>query len=79
MSEIYASLFVFIFAFGGALLGVYIRRMLPEEQLSPESRDVVKLGMGLVATTLALVLELLIASAKNFYDTQVAEVTRLSS
>ena len=79
MSSITASLIVFLCAFGGALLGVYVRRLLPEEHLSSESKDVVKLGMGLVATTLALVLGLLIASAKSFYDTQVAEVTQLAS
>lgn len=79
MNEVYASLVVFVCAFGGALLGVYVRRLLPQEHLSSESKDVVKLGMGLVATTVALVLGLLIASAKSFYDTQVAEVTQLAS
>lgn len=79
MSAISASLLVFVCTFGGVLLGVYVRRLLPEEHLSSESKDVVKLGMGLVATTVALVLGLLIASAKGFYDTQVAEVTQLAS
>lgn len=79
MSAINTSLLVFVCTFGGALLGVYLQRQLPAEHLSSESKDVVKLGMGLVATTLALVLGLLIASAKSFYDTQVAEVTQLAS
>ena len=79
MNAINASLLMFVCAFGGALLGVYVRRLLPETHLSSESKDVVKLGMGLVATTSALVLGLLIASAKSFYDTQVAEVTQLAS
>lgn len=79
MSSITASLVVFVCAFAGALLGVYLRGLLPEEHLGSESKDVVKLGMGLVATTLALVLGLLIASAKTFYDTQVQEVTQLAS
>ena len=79
MNAIHASLLVLVCSFGGALLGVCVRRLLPEEHLSSESKDVVKLGMGLVATTAALVLGLLIASAKSFYDTQVAEVTQLAS
>src|SRR5215831_13096330 len=79
MSAINASLVVFVCACGGALLGVCVRRLVPEGHLGSESKDVVKLGMGLVATTLALVLGLLIASAKSFYDTQVAEVTQLAS
>ena len=35
--------------------------------------------MGLVATTVALVLGLLVASAKGFYDTQSAEITQFSA
>ena len=79
MSAISASLLVFVCAFGGALIGVYVRRLLPEEHLSSESKDVVKLGMGLVATIAALVLSLLIASAKGFYDTQSSELTEMSA
>ncbi len=54
--------------FGGALLGLALRRALPEGHLSDESKDVVKVVTGLVATLSALVLGLLIASAKNSYD-----------
>jgi Protein of unknown function (DUF4239) len=39
----------------------------------------VKLGMGLVGTMAALVLGLLVASAKGSYDAQSAEVTQLAS
>ncbi|MGP0098401.1 MAG: hypothetical protein ACLPHI_15290 [Terriglobales bacterium] len=37
------------------------------------------LSMGLVATTAALVLGLLISSAKSFYDAQSAELTQMSA
>jgi hypothetical protein len=47
-----------------------LRACLPEHHLSPESRDVVKLGMGLIATITALVLGLLVASAKSSFDAQ---------
>jgi hypothetical protein len=50
--------------FGGAMLGMSIRAILPQHHLSSDSKDVVKLGMGIVATLSALVLGLLIASAK---------------
>ena len=43
------------------------------------SKDIVKLGMGLVATMAALVLGLLVASAKGSYDAQSAELTRMSA
>src|SRR5262249_3811293 len=40
----------------------------PEHHRSADSRDVVKLSMGLVATMAALVLGLLISSGKGSYD-----------
>ncbi len=79
MNPLATSIFVFACAFGGALLGMFIHRLLPDRHLSPESKDVVRLGMGLVATTLALVLGLLVASAKGFYDTQTNEVTQMAA
>jgi len=65
--------------FGGALLGIFLRRALPGPHLSTESREVVKMGMGLVGTMAALVLGLLVASAKSSYDTQNTEMTDLSA
>jgi hypothetical protein len=50
----------------GALLGMGLRAVLPQHHLGPESKDVVRLGMGLIATMSALVLGLLIASAQSF-------------
>jgi hypothetical protein len=70
MNPIAISLIVFILVFGGALFGIFLRAILPEYHLSADSKDVVKLGMALVSTTAALVLGLLIASAKSSYDTQ---------
>ena len=45
------------------LLGSGVRRHLPEKHLSADSKDAVKLAMGLVATMTALLLGLLISSA----------------
>ena len=59
---------VFACVFGGALIGLRLRDILPEEHPSQDTKDVVKLGMGVVATMSALVLGLLIASAKESYD-----------
>lgn len=74
MSPIAISLVVFAFVFSGALLGVFLHSRLGTDHLSPESKEAVRLGMALVATTVALVLGLLIASAKNFYDTGNTEI-----
>ena len=78
MSPPTASIVVFGCIFGGALLGMFVYSLLPDKALSSDSKDVVRLAMGLVATTVAVALGLLVASAKNFYDTQSAEVTQLA-
>jgi hypothetical protein len=72
-------LIVFACIFGGALLGMIIRARLPNEHLSPDTKDVVKLGVGLIATMSALVLGLLIASAKGSFDAQRSEVVQMSA
>ncbi len=64
------ALIVFACVFAGALLGMLIRGRLPEHHLSTETENVIKLGMGLIATMAALVLGLLIATAKSAYETQ---------
>jgi len=79
MNTLETSAIVFICIFGGALLGFWLRAVLPEDHLSPTSRDLVKLGMGTIATMTALVLGLLVASAKNNYDAQSRELTEMSA
>jgi hypothetical protein len=56
-----------------------IRKVLPEHHLSPDARDVIKLGTGLISTMTALVLGLLIASAKDSYDATSNELIDLSA
>jgi hypothetical protein len=73
------SSIVFAFIFGGTLIGMVLRARLPEPHLSKETRDVVRLGMGLVATIAALVLSLLIASAKTSYDTQGTQLKQMTA
>jgi hypothetical protein len=65
---------VFGCVFGGAFLATIFRKVLPEHHLSSETKDTVKLAMGLVATMTALVLGLLVASAKGAYDAQKSSV-----
>src|SRR5271166_2826586 len=79
MSPIAISAVVFACVLGGALLGIFLHFRLKTEHLSPESKEAVRLGMALVATTVALVLGLLIASAKGFYDTGNTEMTEAAA
>ena len=79
MSPMAISWIVFGCVFGAALLGMFLRSVVPENHLSADSKDVVKLGMGLIGTMSALVLALLIASAKSSHDTQNGEVIQMSA
>lgn len=79
MSSTAISLIVLTCVFGGALLGILLRVILPEHHLTDDSKDIVKLGMGLVGTMAALVLGLLVASAKGSYDAQSTELTQMSA
>jgi hypothetical protein len=60
------------------VLGMVLRAILPEQHLSAETKDLVKLSMGLIGTMTALVLGLLIASAKGSYDTQRNGLAQMS-
>src|SRR3954449_5211700 len=75
MNAIALSGITFVCISGGALLGMF----LPGHQLSTDDKDVVRLGTGLIGTIAALVLGLLIASAKGSYDTQSTQVTQMAS
>jgi len=78
VTPIVIASFLFACAFGGALLGMTVRKNLPEQHFNSDSRDVVKLGIGLVATMSALVLSLLVASANNAFEAQRKEITQMS-
>jgi hypothetical protein len=79
MSSIAISAIVFVCVFGGAVLGMYVRTVLPEHHLSDTSKDVLKLQMALVSTMTALVLGLLVTSAKSSYDAQSTALTQMSA
>jgi hypothetical protein len=60
-------------------LGRCLRSFLPEHHLSADTKDAVKLAMGLVATMAALLLGLLVSSAKGSYDAVRSEVIQMSA
>jgi hypothetical protein len=64
---------------GAVLIGITIRGLLPQAHLSSETKDAVKVAMGLVATMSALVLGLLVSSAKSAYDIQRTEVIQMAA
>jgi hypothetical protein len=70
---------LFVVLVGVALLGRRVRRYLPGDHLSADSKDSVKLAMGLVATMTALLLGLLVSSAKGTSDNVRGEVMQMAS
>jgi hypothetical protein len=79
MRSLTISLVAFVVIFGGALVGIFLRAYLPNHHLRDDSRDVVKLASGLVGTMAALVLGLLVASAKGSFDAQSTEMIQTAA
>lgn len=68
MSSLEVSLITLICLVSGVALSMWLQYRLPDHHLSKESQDTVKLGAGMVATMSALVLGLLVSSAKSSFD-----------
>jgi hypothetical protein len=79
VSAIAIGCIVFVLVFGSALLAMWVHGLLPEHHLSADSKDVVKLGIALIATMSALVLSLLVASAKSAYDTRSNQLVQAAA
>jgi hypothetical protein len=74
VSVVAISLVAFACIFGGMLCGMFLRTLLPGHHVSEDSKGAVMLGIGMIATMAALVLGLLIASAKGNFDTMSSEL-----
>jgi hypothetical protein len=74
MNALVTALVVFAVLMGATLLGSSLGRRLPTTQVTGETWSSVSLGIGFIATMAAIVLGLLVASAKGSYDTKHDEV-----
>lgn len=79
MNHLVIALIVFVCVFGSSLVGMWARAILPPHHLSDQSISVVKMATGLIATMAALVLGLLVSSAKGTFDTTSAELVQNSA
>jgi hypothetical protein len=79
MTTVLTAFVVFACVFGGALLGMALRTALPEHHRSPESKELIRSTMALIGTLSALVLGLLVASAKGNYDAKRDQLTGASA
>jgi hypothetical protein len=76
MNPLTVGVIVTTLLFGGSLFGILLNTTLPVHHLSTDSKDVVKLAMAMLGTLSALVIGLLIASAKNSFDLRDLEFKR---
>jgi hypothetical protein len=58
---------------------MWLRSVLPQHHLGDDTKDLMKLGVGLIGTMTALVLGLLVASAESSYNTQSTELTQMAA
>lgn len=79
MNSIYESLVIFLLVFAGAVVGICLRRVLPDEHFSADAKVVIRLSSGLVITMTGLVLGMLVSSAKSSYDAQKIQVAQMAS
>ena len=73
MPAILIAILVFLLVFGGVLLGMHVRTVLPEQHCGPEAKEVFNLGIGLIGTPTALILALVTSSAKTSFDSLARE------
>jgi len=78
MSSIAVAAAIFCCLLLGALAGMALRGVIPHHHLDSDTRDLIKLGVGLIGTMSALVLGLLVASAKGAYDTKKSELAQMA-
>ena len=60
-------------------LGRRLRTSIPEHHLSADAKDTIKFAMGMIATMTALLLGLLVSSAKSNYDDQRGQVIAMAA
>jgi hypothetical protein len=78
MDALTVSLIVFAVVVGATAFGIVLNRVLPPHHLSKESKEIIHLGIGVIVTLTALVLGLLVASAKSSFDTKSDEIRHSS-
>lgn len=79
MSSTVAFLASFISILIGAAMGMVLKRVLPAELLEGGSKEAIRLSAGFLSTLAALVIGLMIASAKNTYDSQNTNIRQLGT
>jgi hypothetical protein len=74
VGELGVSAIVYACVLGGAVLGFRLQAILPPQHVNEQTRQTVTVAIGLIATLSALVLGLLVASAKSSFDSRISDV-----
>ena len=78
MNHIAIGLLAFAAIFGGAVIGNFAARALPEHHLSNESRNAITVSAAIVGTLSALVIGLMISTANASFSMRSNEVSKIA-
>ena len=67
---------ILVFMLCGMALGSYLRLVLPDEHTQADSKDILMTSAGMMATLIALIIGLLVTSAKGNYDNTTSGITQ---
>jgi len=79
VNEFAISFVVYACVMAGALIGIYLNRVLPPEHIKDETRQAVNMAVGVIATLAALVLGLMVASAKSSFDARADDIREIGA
>ncbi len=79
MPALLIAFIIFAFMLGGMLLGSTLRVILPDDHTQAESKDILMTSAGMMATLIALIIGLLVTSAKGTYDVTTLSITQTSA
>jgi type VI protein secretion system component VasK len=79
LKAVVLSIIIFACIFGGAVLGIFLRAILPERHLTEDSRNMVTIGMGIVATMAAIAVGLMIQGAQISFSGQRSDLIEMSA
>lgn len=76
MSPAFTAFLIMISSCTSLVLTLWLRPRLPVHHEEAETRDLIKTATGMLATLVALILGLLVSSAKGTFDTASSELTQ---
>lgn len=79
MTSGWIFLISFVALVAGIAIGMFLHKRLPVAQLGAGQKEVIRLGAGFLATLAAVLISLMIASAKNSYDNQDSHFRTLAA